>query len=227
MLAGAGGQSLRCSDLLIAAGRRPNVKGLGLEAAGIDHGTEGILINERFATSNSSVSAIGDVTPLPRSTNAAIHQAGLLIRHMLYGAAGDLDLHQIPHVVFTDPELAHVGLTELEARGRGHGIGVLRWPYRDNDRAQAEGEIHGHIKVITDTKGTVLGATLAGAAASEQINAWTLAVRGRLNIRAFAEIAVPYPSYSEIGKRAATTFFTPRLKTSWVRRLLNGLRGFG
>jgi pyruvate/2-oxoglutarate dehydrogenase complex dihydrolipoamide dehydrogenase (E3) component len=81
--------------------------------------------------------------------------------------------------------------------------------------------------VVTDTKGLILGATIVGAAAGEQITAWTLAINHGLNIRAFAEIVVPYPTYAEIGKRAAITFFTPRLTTSWVRRILNLLRRFG
>ena len=104
---------------------------------------------------------------------------------------------------------------------------MLRWPYHDNDRAQTERETRGHIKVVTNTKGLILGATIVGAAAGEQITAWTLAISQGLNIRALAEIVVPYPTYTEIGKRAAITFFTPRLTTNWVRRILNLLRWFG
>jgi pyruvate/2-oxoglutarate dehydrogenase complex dihydrolipoamide dehydrogenase (E3) component len=138
-----------------------------------------------------------------------------------------MDFDEIPRVTFTDPELAHVGLTDVQARERHRAIRVLRWPYHENDRAQAERETRGHIKVVTDRKGLVLGATIVGAAAGEQITAWTLAITHRLNIRAFAEIVMPYPTYSEIGKRAAISFFTPRLTASWVRRILNFLRRFG
>ena len=130
-------------------------------------------------------------------------------------------------MTFTDPELAHVGLTDEQARERHGAIRVLRWPYHDNDRAQTERETRGHIKVVTDKKGSILGATIVGAAAGEQITAWTLAISQRLNIRAFAEIVMPYPTYSEIGKRAAISFFTPRLTRPWVRRILKLLRRFG
>ena len=138
-----------------------------------------------------------------------------------------LNFDEVPRVTYTDPELAHVGLTDAQARQRHGAIRVVRWPYRDNDRAQAERKTRGHIKVVTNSHGLILGATIVGAAAGEQITAWTLAINHGLNIRAFADIVVPYPSYMEVGKRAAITFFTPRLATNWMRRILNLLRRFG
>jgi len=104
---------------------------------------------------------------------------------------------------------------------------VLRWPYHENDRAQAERETVGHIKVVTDGKGVVLGATIVGAAAGELITAWALAVGERLNVRAFAGMIVPYPTLAEIGKRAAMTYFTAGLSNTWVRRIIGLLRRFG
>src|SRR4029078_6847715 len=159
--------------------------------------------------------------PCPRFTLPGTHEAGLLIRHLLFRLPIKMNPDDIPRVTFTDPELAHVGLTHAQARERHGSIRVLRWPYHDNDRAQTERETRGHIKVVTNPKGLILGATIVGAAAGEQIAAWTLAISHVFNIRAFAEVVAPYPTYMEIGKRAAITFFTPRLATSWVRRLLN------
>lgn len=215
------------TDLLVAAGRRPNVEGLDLDAAGVQHQPDGVLIDKRFRTSNKRVYALGDVTGLPQFTHAASQEASLLIRHLLFRLPVAMKLDEVPRVTFTDPELAHVGLTVDQARERRSPIRVLRWSFHDNDRAQAEGEIRGHIKVVTDPRGTILGATIVGAAAAEQITSWTLAIANRLNIRAFAEIVVPYPTYSEVGKRAAISFFTPRLTTSWVRRLINLVRRLG
>jgi pyruvate/2-oxoglutarate dehydrogenase complex dihydrolipoamide dehydrogenase (E3) component len=215
------------TDLLVATGRRPNIDALDLDAARIKHEPRGIVVNRRFCTSNRRVFAIGDVTTLPAFTHAASHEAGLLVRHLLFRLPIKMNPDDIPRVTFTDPELAHVGLTDAQARERHGSIRVLRWPYHDNDRAQTERETRGHIKVVTNAKGVILGATIVGAAAGEQITAWTLAISHRLNIRAFAEVVVPYPTYMEIGNRAAITFFTPRLATSWVRRLLNLLRWFG
>jgi pyruvate/2-oxoglutarate dehydrogenase complex dihydrolipoamide dehydrogenase (E3) component len=133
----------------------------------------------------------------------------------------------VPRVTFTDPELAHVGLTETEARARRIAIGVLRWPYHENDRAQAERETVGHIKIVTDGRGKIVGATIVGAAAGELITAWTLAVSRGLNIRAVAGMIVPYPTLAEIGKRAAVTYFLPSLTNVWVRRIIGWLRRFG
>jgi pyruvate/2-oxoglutarate dehydrogenase complex dihydrolipoamide dehydrogenase (E3) component len=130
-------------------------------------------------------------------------------------------------VTFTDPELAHVGLTEVQARARHTSIRVLRWPYHENDRAQAERETHGHIKIVTKANGRILGATIVGAHAGELITTWTLALSRSLNIRAMTGIVVPYPTLSEIGKRAAMTYFSPGLTNPTLRRLIGFLRRFG
>jgi len=215
------------SDLLVAAGRRPAVEGLGLDAAGINFSGSGIHVDKRLRTTNKSVYAIGDVTGSAHFTHAANHHAGLVIRHALFRFPVKVDPTAIPRVIFTDPELAHVGLPEDQARQRVKTIRVLRWPYHENDRAQAERETSGHIKVITDKNGKILGATIVGACAGELITAWTLAISQRLNIRAFAGIVVPYPTLSEIGKRAAISFYTPRLSSPWVRRILGFLQRLG
>jgi pyruvate/2-oxoglutarate dehydrogenase complex dihydrolipoamide dehydrogenase (E3) component len=223
----AGEETIQGTDLLVAIGRRPNIDALDLVAGGVKYEPDGVVVNKRFRTTNRRVYAIGDVTGLPQLTHSANHQATLLIRHLLFHLPIKMNVDEIPRVTFTDPELAHVGLTDAQARERHGSIRVLRWPYHDNDRAQAEREIRGHIKVVTTTKGLILGATVIGAAAGEQITAWTLAINHGLNIRAFAEIVMPYPTYTEIGKQAAITFFTPRLTTNWMRRISNLLRWFG
>ncbi|MGA7488561.1 MAG: FAD-dependent oxidoreductase [Xanthobacteraceae bacterium] len=225
--AGNGEETLEASHLLVAAGRRPNVDGLALERAGIRHDRNGIVVNRGLKTSNRRVYAIGDVAGRGQFTHLANYQAGLVIRNALFRLPVRLNERLVPRVTFTDPELAQVGLTEVEARGHGRAIRVLRWPYHENDRAQAEGETVGHIKVVTDRGGRILGATIVGAGAGELITTWTLAVGLRLNIRALAGIIVPYPTLAEIGKRAAITYFTPGLTSNWVRRIIALLRRFG
>jgi pyruvate/2-oxoglutarate dehydrogenase complex dihydrolipoamide dehydrogenase (E3) component len=130
-------------------------------------------------------------------------------------------------VTYTDPELAQAGLTEVEACEVARNVRVLRWPYHENDRAKAERIDHGHIKVVTDNRGKILGATIVGAQAGELIGMWILAIARGLNIRALAGIVLPYPTLSEIGKRAAVDFFAPSLTKPWVRRIINSLRIFG
>jgi pyruvate/2-oxoglutarate dehydrogenase complex dihydrolipoamide dehydrogenase (E3) component len=220
-------QTIEGSHLLVATGRRANTDDLGLEQAGIKHDGHGIAVDKRLKTDNKRVYAIGDVAGWGQFTHLANYHAGLVIRNALFRQRAEVKENLVPRVTFTEPELAHVGLTEAEARERRLSIRVLRWPYHENDRAQAERATQGHIKVVTDAKGSILGATIVGAAAGELITAWTLAISERLNIRAFAGIIIPYPTLAEIGKRAAITYFTPSLTSNWVRRIIGLLRRFG
>jgi pyruvate/2-oxoglutarate dehydrogenase complex dihydrolipoamide dehydrogenase (E3) component len=222
-----GEEAIEASHLLVATGRHPNVEGLDLAAAGIKSGPQGIRVNKRLRTTNKRVYAVGDVAGGPQFTHVANYHAGLVIRNALFRLRARVDDNVIPWVTYTDPELAQVGITEAEANRRRRRIRVLRWPYHENDRAQAERETRGHIKVITTKDGRILGATIVGAHAGELIVPWTLAVAQRLNIRAFAAMVVPYPTFAEIGKRAAVTYFAASLTSPFVRRIIAALRRFG
>jgi pyruvate/2-oxoglutarate dehydrogenase complex dihydrolipoamide dehydrogenase (E3) component len=224
---GDGGAAIEGSHLLIATGRKANTEGLALDAAGIACDRNGIVVNKGLRTSNRRVYAIGDVAGRGQFTHLANYHAGLVIRNALFRLPVKVNADLVPRVTFTDPELAHVGLTETEARSRRITIRVLRWPYHENDRAQSERETAGHIKVVTDRRGKVLGATIVGAAAGELITTWTLAIDRGLNIRALAGMIVPYPTLAEIGKRAAITYFLPSVTSVWVRRIIPLLRRLG
>jgi pyruvate/2-oxoglutarate dehydrogenase complex dihydrolipoamide dehydrogenase (E3) component len=215
------------SHLLVATGRRANADGLGLEQAGIRHDGAGILVDKGLRTANKRVYAIGDVAGRGQFTHLASYHAGLVIRNALFRLPVWVNEDLIPRVTFTDPELAHVGLTEDAARRRRKGFRVLRWPYHENDRAQAERDTGGHIKVITSRHGRVLGATIVGPVAGELITTWTLAVSRGVNVRALAGIIIPYPTLAEVGKRAAMTYFMPSLGRPAVRRIIAWLRRFG
>jgi pyruvate/2-oxoglutarate dehydrogenase complex dihydrolipoamide dehydrogenase (E3) component len=228
VLGGAGNyERITGSDLLIATGRRANTEGLHLDAAGIAHTATGITVNRGMRTSNRRVYAIGDVAGGPQFTHAANYHAGLVIRNALFRLPVKADNRLIPRVTFTDPELGHVGLSEEEARRAAKSIHILRWPLAENDRAQAERATRGHIKVITDKGGRILGATIVGSGAGELITPWTLALTNRLNIRALAGTVVPYPTFGEIGKRAAISYFLPRLTSPFVRRIIGWVRRMG
>ncbi len=226
---GAGGEeTVEGRELLVATGRKPTTDGLDLEAAGIKYDRSGIAVNKRLKTANRRVYAIGDCAAGQlQFTHAANYHAGLVIRNALFRLRVKVNNDAVPWVTYTDPELAQTGLTEAQARARKLKIRILRWPYHDNDRAQTERETHGHIKVITTRKGDILGATIVGAQAGELIAMWTLAIAQRLNVRSLTGIVLPYPTLSEIGKRAAIDYFTPRLTSPWVRRIIAWLRIFG
>lgn len=228
-LDGANGEEkIDGTHLLVAAGRKPTVDGLGLEAAGIRYEKFGIIVDKKLKTSNRRVYAIGDCAAGQlQFTHAANYHAGLVIRNALFRLPVKVNNDVIPWVTYTEPELAQTGLSEAEARKRGTKIRVLRWPYHDNDRAQAERTTHGHIKVVTTAKGAILGVTIVGAQAGDLIATWTLAIAQKLNIRAMTSIVLPYPTLSEIGKRAAIDYFTPSLTKPIVRRIIAWLRRFG
>jgi len=224
-LAGAE-QTITGSHLLIAVGRTPALDGLNLDAAGIRHDHSGIVVDRKLKTTNARVYAVGDCvagqTPL---ANAAEYQAGLVVRNALFRMPIRFDGSTVPRATYTEPELAQAGLTEAQAAGMK--IRIARWPYNDNDRAHTERDTRGHIKIITTAKGKIVGVTIVGAQASELIGVWALAIRQGLNIRAFADIVLPYPTLSEIGKRAAIDYIGPSLTGIWVRRIIGWMRIFG
>ncbi len=222
-----GEESIAGTHLLLATGRRANTEGLGLDEAGIRQDRAGIVVDKGLKTTNRRVYAIGDVAGGAQFTHLANHHAGLVIRNALFRLPVRVNEHIVPRVTFTDPELAHVGLTEVDARDRRTTFRVLRWPFHENDRAQAERATDGHIKVITTRNGRILGATIVGAGAGELIVPWTLGVTRKLNIRAFAGTIIPYPTLAEVGKRAAMTYFTPVLTSRFVQRMILLLRRFG
>lgn len=226
---GAGGEeTIEGRYLLVATGRKPTTDGLDLDAAGIKFDRAGILVNKKLKTANRRVYAIGDVAAGQlQFTHAANYHAGLVIRNALFRLRVKVNNDAVPWVTYTEPELAQTGLTEALARARKLKIRILRWSYHDNDRAQAERETHGHIKIITTGKGKILGATIVGAQAGELIAMWTLAIAQGLNVRSLTSIVLPYPTLAEIGKRAAIDYFTPSLTSPWVRRIIAWLRIFG
>ncbi len=220
----AGSETIQGSHLLLAAGRRPNMEDLDLEAAGIRYSDAGIIVDRTLRTSNKRVYAIGGVTEAPKSDNVTAYHATLVIRHALLRQPVRMDHDTVARVAFTDPQFAHVGLGQEEARARKRAIRVLRWPFRQNERAMAERVTDGHVKVITDRNGIVLGATIVGPQAGESIAIWALAVTEKLNIRALASLAAPHPSYAEMAKYAGLAYFSRSLTSAWVRRIIGWLR---
>ena len=220
-------ETLEGSHLLVAGGRRPNIDDLDLDLAGIRHGPDGIVVDRQLRTSNKHVYAVGDVLGGRRFAHIAAYQAGIAVRNIVFRHRVRADQTAIPGVIYTDPQLAQVGLREEEGRLRAGAICVLRWSYRENDRATTAGTSDGHIKVVTDRRGRILGATIVGPQASEVATAWALAIGQNLNIAAMASLATPYPSYAEVGKRAAITYFMRGLTAGRVRRIMGWLRRLG
>lgn len=223
------GQKIEGSHLLVAAGRTANIEGLNLEAAGIAHDAKGIGIDRSLRSiSNRHVYVAGDAAAGLQLTHVANYHAGLIIRNALFRLPVKNRSDIIPWVTYTDPELAHVGLSEAEARAmHGENIKVLRWSFGENDRARAEGTPEGLVKIITQKNGRILGASVVGPSAGEQIALWSLAVTGKLKISAIAGLVLPYPTLGEAGKRAAISFYAELPRKPWLRKLIGILKLFG
>ena len=215
------------THILIAAGRRPNLQGLDLEAAGIGYERSGIKVDKGLQTSNHRVFAIGDCVGGLQFTHVANYHAGIVIRRALFRLPAKVDTHRVPWVTFTEPELAHVGLTEEQARKAGARINVLRWPYHENDRAQAERETEGFVKVVTDARGRILGASIVGAHAGELIQMWSLAIAQGLRIKAMTDWISPYPTFGEINKRAAIRYYASATSSPMVRKVIGWFKKLG
>jgi pyruvate/2-oxoglutarate dehydrogenase complex dihydrolipoamide dehydrogenase (E3) component len=223
------GESLRIegSHLLIAAGRRPNIDGLGLEEAGVIFDSKGITVDAGLRTSNRKVYAIGDVTGGLQFTHMAGFEAGIVLRSALFRLPAKGVTNAAPWVTYTEPELAQVGLKEAEARAAHGEIRILRWPFSENDRARAERDEDGLVKVITARNGRILGAGIVGRNAGDLIQTWTLAVQKKMKIGAMAGIIAPYPTRGEASKRAAGSYYTKSLFSDRTRKIVRFLSKFG
>lgn len=215
------------SHLLVVAGRSPNVADLGLDAAGIAYGSQGVTVDGLLRTTNRRVYAIGDVVDGPAVAARGDRQAELVLRSILYRSPKRSLATGIPVVTYTDPGLARIGVSESEARRRNDKVRVLRFPFVENDLAQIEHMPVGFIKVIVSRRGRVLGVSIVGHGAEELIAPWSLAMANRLNIKAIAEMVPPYPSRSAISQSVAESFEETGLTRQLRRRIIEFLRKFG
>ncbi|GIL02102.1 MAG: mercuric reductase [Alphaproteobacteria bacterium] len=226
-LAGDAPAAIEGSALMVATGRRANVADLGLDQARVRFEATGVKVNAALRTSNRRVYAIGDVVGPPQFTHLAGYHAAQVVRSILFRQNARPDLSIVPRATFTDPELAQVGLTEGQARQSHRELRILRWPFHENDRAQAERRTAGMVKLVTDARGRILGAGIVGAEAGELINLWALAVARKMTVRDIVGYVAPYPTLAEAGRRAAIGFYAPLPRRPLVRWLVNFLRKFG
>ena len=215
------------THLLVATGRSANVDGLSLGAAGIEYTRRGITVSKDLRTTNKRVYAIGDVTGGLQFTHVAGYHAGLVIRGILFRKKAVPNDTMIPWVTYTEPELGHVGLTEEQAREKYGKVKVLRWPYHENDRAVAERKTTGLIKMVTNKKGLIVGVSIVGTGAGEMMNMWALAITNKLKVGDVVGYVSPYPTLSEIGKRAAVTNYTSLSRKPIIRSVIRFLQKFG
>jgi pyruvate/2-oxoglutarate dehydrogenase complex dihydrolipoamide dehydrogenase (E3) component len=213
------------SHLLVAVGRRAAVADMGLEAAGVDHTPKGITVDARLRTSNRRIYAVGDITGGMQFTHVAGYQGGVVIRPTVLRLPAKARTDHIPWVTYADPELAQIGPTEAQARDtHGDKLTVVRADFTGNDRAIAAGDTRGFLKVMV-VGGKPIGATLVGANAGELIAPWSLAISQGLKLSAISGMVLPYPTRSEIHKRASGNYFSPKLfQNETIKRVVRVLQ---
>lgn len=205
------GRIFKGTHLLMAVGRKANVDKLGLDKAGIETTRTGIKVDDSLRTTNKKVYAIGDAAGGLQFTHVAGYHAGIIIRSALFGLPAKASTKHIPWATYTQPELSQVGLTEAQASEQyGDKLEVARFHYHHNDRAIAERKTKGLIKVMV-VKGKPVGASIAGYQAGELISTWSLAIANGLKMSAVSNMIAPYPTVSEMNKRVAGAYFSPRL----------------
>jgi pyruvate/2-oxoglutarate dehydrogenase complex dihydrolipoamide dehydrogenase (E3) component len=224
----ADGRRIAGSHLLVAVGRRPNIEVMNLDAAGIAASRAGIITDAGLrCVGNRRVFAVGDIADPagigPRAfTHVGLYHAGIVIRRALFRLPAKLDYRALPRAIYTNPELAQTGVTEAEANAAGLAIRILRWPLSENDRAVAERDESGLVKLVVSGN-RVIGAGILAPHAGEMISAWTMAIQRKVPLSALAGMIVPYPTRSEAGKRAAGSYFTERLFSERTRTLVRWL----
>lgn len=220
-----GGQEVRldAETLLVAAGRRPRVEGLGLEKAGVRYDTKlGILVDDFLRTSNKRIYGAGDCCMAWKFTHAADASAQIAVQNALFMGRKRVSRLLMPWCTYTDPEVAHVGMGEREAETLGIAVETFTFPMEENDRAKTEGEKKGFVSVMVK-KGSdrILGATMVSSHAGESIGIFTTAMAAGMGLGALASVIHPYPTQAEAIRRAAGLYRKSRL-TPRIAALLRG-----
>jgi len=214
--------------LLVAAGRKANVDGLDLHAAGVAFSPRGVPADARMRTNVPHIYSCGDVNGVFPFTHVAGYEAGIALSNAVLRLPRRADYAKVPWVTYTDPELASVGLNEKRAQAAGVEYRVLTTAFREVDRALAEGEIEGKIKVLISPSGALLGCQIAGHHAGELIHEWVAAINGAVKLSTLAGAVHAYPTLAEISKKAAGSYYAEKLfsdRTKKILRFLFDLKG--
>ncbi len=214
-----GKRELRVDEILVGVGRAPNVEGLGLDAANVAFEKVGVTVDDQLRTSNPRIFAAGDICSRYKFTHAADAMARIVLQNALFRGRAKASALTIPWCTYTDPEIAHVGLYENEAREQGIPVQTIVQDLAEVDRALIDGEASGFVKVhIRQGSDEILGATVVARHAGEMISELTLAMVGRLGLKTLAKTIHPYPTQAEAIKKVADAYNRTRL-TPFVKRL--------
>jgi pyruvate/2-oxoglutarate dehydrogenase complex dihydrolipoamide dehydrogenase (E3) component len=215
--------TLSAETILVAMGREANLFDLSLENSGIAFSNKGIKVDNRLRTKQKHIYAAGDVTGAYQFTHAAGYEGGIVISNAIFHLPRKVDYALLPWCTYTDPELASIGMNEKMAGAAGIEYSVWTEAFKDNDRSLAEGEKIGKIKMILDQKEKPIGVQILGPHAGELLSEWVAVLNGKVKLSTLASSVHPYPTISEINKKVAGAFFSPKIFSEKVKK---GLKFF-
>lgn len=205
-------------EILVAVGRRANMEGLGLENAGVEVSKRGIITNRKMQTSARHIYAAGDVVGPYLFTHTAEYMAKIALTNMIFKVPKKTDWRVVPWVTFTDPELAHVGLSTKEADEKGIKYHVVTIPYGDEDRAITDGQRAGKVKMLI-SKNRLIGVSMLGHNAGEVFHEYVLAMQENISVSKIASMIHAYPTTGRVGVRAIGAYFKEYVFTDRFKKL--------
>jgi len=220
-------EAIPCDEILLATGRRPNIEGLSLEAAGVNYTNKGIETDQRMRTNRKHIYAAGDVNGRLPFTHIAGAEGSTIVRNAIMHIPGKIDYNKTPWVIFTDPEIASVGYNEKRAQQEGIEYDIHAENFEEIDRALAESEYEGRMKILTQAgSDKIIGVQIAGLHAGELIGSSILAINKRLKLSDLATPIYAYPTLSEIHKKSSGKYYAEKIFSPKVKGILKFLFGY-
>jgi pyruvate/2-oxoglutarate dehydrogenase complex dihydrolipoamide dehydrogenase (E3) component len=220
-------EEIRCDEILVATGRRPNVEGLNLEAAGVNYAKTGIETDDHMQTSTKHIYAAGDVNGKFPFTHVAGAEGSIIVRNAIMHIPGKINYNMTPWVTFTDPEIASIGYNEKRAVQEDIEYDLHVEDYEEVDRALAESEYQGKIKILTEAgSDKIIGVQIVGLHAGELIGSSILALNKKMKLSDLATPIFAYPTLSEIHKKSAGKYYAQKIFSPKVKSILKFLFGY-
>lgn len=216
-------EKVTSDKLLVALGRAPSVETLNLKAAGVEFSMKGIPVDEKMRTNVPHIYAVGDITGKYQFTHAAGYEGGIVIANAVFKMPRKANYTWLPWVTYCDPELASIGYNEKRATEAGITYTVHKEKFSANDRALAENQPEGILKLLMDDKKKVIGVQIAGIHAGELINEWVAILGGKVKLSTLAGSVHPYPTVGEINKKVAGTILSEKVFSPFTRKVLRFL----
>jgi pyruvate/2-oxoglutarate dehydrogenase complex dihydrolipoamide dehydrogenase (E3) component len=211
-------ETVSAQTLLVAMGRAPNIKGLGLENIGLTYSNKGIGVDDRLRTNHKHIYAAGDITGKYQFTHAAGYEGGIVISNAIFHLPRKADYTFLPWCTYTSPELASIGLNEKGATAAGIKYSVWTEEFRNNDRSLAEGEETGWIKMLLDEKENPIGVQILGPSGGDLLGEWAAILNGKVKLSTLAGAVHPYPTLAEINKRVAGSYLSEKIFSDTVKK---------